>query len=179
MMFAISTIDEQGQIRHFTFRLNDLETSLACLDDITTRGHMLLRVLLIDKTGASSLPIETFSNLSAFTQLRQLEMEWKTILSSPPDSSYPTERNSGESTQQFIDYLETLIVKEELKITEFELLRQTIEKPVLVGHLQLRNDILIASYSRLVASYQAEVARLHKIRHRLLNQLDRLLTEWE
>lgn len=178
-MFALSTIDEQGQIRHFTFRVNDLETSLACLDDIMTRGHMLLRVLLIDKTGTSYLPIESFSNLSACTQLRQLELEWKTILSNPPDSSPPTERNSGESAQQFIGYLETLIVKEELRITEFEILLQRIEKPTLSEHLKLHNDILIASYSRLLAGCYVEVTRLHEIRHRLLNRLAMVLLEWE
>lgn len=79
MIFCVTFIDECTEIRQFTYALGSLEADLGFIDNINI-GHCLLRVQLLDKTGAIDLPLEMFDGPPAAIALKQLEAEWKTVL---------------------------------------------------------------------------------------------------
>ena len=80
MMFSIIAIDANSQVCHFWYRAPDLDTSLDFIHGLSTGGHLLQSVQLIDQRGLTALPLDTFAVLPS-TDLVQLQAEWEVILS--------------------------------------------------------------------------------------------------
>lgn len=83
MMFRLEAIDIHQEIRQFLYQVNRLETGFEFLNHIVDRGNILISVDLIEDDHRMSLPIEAFDGFSFLPVLRQLELEWVSILAKP------------------------------------------------------------------------------------------------
>jgi hypothetical protein len=174
MIFSLTAIDEDRQIRHFSFRLHDLEASLTFLEEIAASSHALLRVQVIDRQQVSDLPLETFYGMSAATALKQLETEWKSILADESAASLPSKPEEDQCIQELIDYLEIQIVSREVGITELEERIQASLMPTEAKGLVLHSDTVSASYKIVLKGYYREITKFRSIRARLLTKLEAL-----
>jgi hypothetical protein len=85
MVVLLTAIDEQGQIRDFSCQLSDLETGFDLLSYVAILGHTLLKVRLVDGDNLINLPTEAFDQNPISPVIRELEKEWRHVLSQPLD----------------------------------------------------------------------------------------------
>ncbi len=79
LMFSIIAIDAYSQVSHYSYRSSDLDASLDFIHGLSTGGHSLQSVQLIDQRGLTALPVDIFGMLPS-TALAQLQAEWEAIL---------------------------------------------------------------------------------------------------
>ncbi|QDK80814.1 hypothetical protein EXU85_20265 [Spirosoma sp. KCTC 42546] len=85
MIFFITTLDRQGDYRHFHFDLPELETGLEVLNRIVAKGEVLVNVTLIDGSSIIHLPIAAFDGQPCQAAIHALELDWRELLNSTID----------------------------------------------------------------------------------------------
>ncbi|CCH55586.1 Photoactivated adenylate cyclase subunit beta [Fibrisoma limi BUZ 3] len=89
MILRFSAIDQQGEIRNFSFQVEKLEAAFAFLTYVVEQGHSLQRASILDGTSLTRLPIEAFDGRPFSDVLDQLEASWQHVLNQPSDQSTP------------------------------------------------------------------------------------------
>ena len=103
MILRFSAIDQQGEIRNFSFQVEKLEAAFAFLTYVVEQGHALQRASILDGTSLTRLPVEAFDGRPFSYVLEQLEASWQHVLNRPPDQ--PT----ALSNDHCIVYLSTAV----------------------------------------------------------------------
>jgi hypothetical protein len=87
MMLVLTAIDSHHQLREFSCPISQLEVGFDLLNTIVARGHALISAYIMDDNQSTSLPLEAFDGGHFLTAVQELQEEWQTILSDPPQAA--------------------------------------------------------------------------------------------
>jgi len=124
-------------------------------------------VYVVDPDSLTSLPVDLFDGSSFGAGIRQLENEWKAVLSQPA-----VKKKSGESwlTQRLSVY-DTKIATQELMIKS---LRSLLEQVSWLSATQERKCSLAQRYQSALVTYESQLARTIFFRKQLVAGLSRI-----
>jgi DNA-binding ferritin-like protein len=80
MVYSVTTINQQGYVREFYGRFDQLEEVADLIAEAITQGYKVVNAYILGKNSSTSLPLEAFDEQSVTPMLQQLEQEWKQIL---------------------------------------------------------------------------------------------------
>jgi hypothetical protein len=160
MMFVMTTLDSKGDIREFHFQVNRLEAGLDFISGLVARKETILSVYVVDKDTLTPLPVDAFDGSSLSEGIRQLQAEWKQILTKPRTEPVPTD----QWIQARIDTNTQSIIQYELLITS---VRCLIEQVTLLRIQKAHKQTLLQHYQAILATYEKQLTRAYTIRNRL------------
>lgn len=157
----MTALNAQGQLRHFSGHMLELDTWLEFLTDVVKRGDTLLEATVSEGGQVLSLPVAAFDGQPMRADLRQLEAEWKAALSNAQANPPPPQRPLPGR----IDHYEALICRLEGKLSELSQIRQHLEP---LEDRTGRYQLFLTCYQRLISAYECQVHLAHQLRSRLL-----------
>ena len=87
MIIAFTAFNRRAEIQAFTCLLDSLEAGFDVVSSLVGQGNRLIEVVLIEERRIISLPIDAFDGQALSEPIRQLEQEWKRLLSKPVNYS--------------------------------------------------------------------------------------------
>lgn len=171
MTLTFSSIDSTNQVREFSWWFTSLEFVCDVLDSLVAKGSQLIKVELIDNDQRIQLPVQAFDGSSSSEAMRQLESEWRQVLSEPVDfRSVHNQWLIGLAREQVRSH-EDRIARLELAIQAVEQRRQHVQDSIFDEPCR---SILITRNEMAIQQYQQHLANAQLRQQTTLNQLRQL-----
>ncbi|MBD2755258.1 hypothetical protein [Spirosoma validum] len=166
MYLRLNVIDSNQEKRQFIFQFENLEIGFDIVNRIKKQGDILISADLIDDYQRTSLPVEAFDGVSFLAELKQLELEWISILA----KSFPIRlRLDLEATHWYrkkLSFYEQSIVRLELMISDVNSRCEHQEIP-----FRTKSEVVFNRYQSIVRRYEAQLKQAHWIRKLILDRL--------
>lgn len=174
MVFFVTTIDNQGQERSFSYQIDQIETGLDVLSTLVAQGNTLVEVRLYEEGHSTTLPAEAFDGKPVSLALQELENQWHTLLSEPILSSSANDKSHLDWAWQLVEFYELRVTHYELMLTRLAWLLQDTHVSKLPT---LAKSVLVDKYTRTIQGYEHILSNTRSSHRNVLDTVNRLTTE--
>lgn len=166
MLLCLTAIDNYQEERRFSCFFHELEAVFNFLNDVTTDGHTLTSVYIVENGRHRNLPVEIFDGVSISSVFAQLEMEWNAVLAEPSLVSTGPDPTQIRWCRERLALYEQRIIQLELLITDMNRLYQRAEDTFKLSH-----EASVNPYQSILTRYQSQLSQAHLFRRGLLELL--------
>lgn len=80
MIFFITTVSPQGEFQECTLGEVDLEVGLSILDNLSSQGHQLHQLTVLEAGRLSDIPVEAWATAPQLPLVHRLQTAWQQVL---------------------------------------------------------------------------------------------------
>ncbi|GAB3892359.1 hypothetical protein [Spirosoma agri] len=172
MIFLFTAINQQQEVKSFSFRIDTFEKGLDFMNRVVARGELILSAYLFDHDGVIDLPAEVFDGSCFTDHIQQLELDWQVLLEESSSHAANDHQEQIKWAIKRINLYETSILSHTSVVSRFELLLQRAKNRITD---EANKSMLLDYYSCQIDLYKYQLNELGSKRDAVIKRLNVLI----
>lgn len=170
MLFCLTVLDKETQVRKFSLSPNEIETGLDFVTELVAKGERLLNVWLQEGTKKTELPLHIFDGMPCRAAMQEIQQVGQALLRNPSRSKSRHHQDLIDLTRKRLQLYESHIASQQVLIDRLKVLQGRAD-------WQIQG---VSTRSKLIRRYQFQIdtyRRQINLSQRYQQQLRQRLTE--
>lgn len=174
MLFCLTVLDKQGQVREFRIVLHELETGLDFVSQLVAKGETVLNVWLQEGHKTTDLPLHIFDGVPFRAAMLALYQAGQALVKKPAQLGSQPQQDLIELTRKRLQLCESHIALQHGLIDRLIILQERAERQIQVVSTRLA---LIRHYQQQIDSYTRQISHNQLSQQQIGQRLNRLLVD--